>query len=95
MAMWKYTIEGGTALREAIDDGDTERTVKCLLQCYKELQNKLSDEDMEDYEYDIADTIGVLMLYKLSPDEDDEENINYYLAEFYDICDDVRAFVSL
>ncbi len=95
MAMWKYTIQNGTALREAIYDGNTEQTVKCLLQCYKELRDKLSDEDMEDYEYDIADTIGVLMSYEMCPCEDDEENINYYLTEFYDICDDVRAFIKL
>lgn len=95
MAQWKYTIESGKSLREAIENGDTMQTVKCLLKCYKELRNKLSDEDSEDYEYDIADTIGVLMSYELSPDEDDEENINYYLEEFYDICDAVRAWISM
>ena len=96
MAMWKYTINNGTALREAIEDGSTEETVKCLLKCYNELKNKLSDEDMEDYGYDIEDTIDTLKWYVFSSDdEEDEENIDYYLAEFYDICDSVRAFISL
>lgn len=95
MSMWKYTITSGTNLREAIEDGSTEKTVKCLLKCYEELKDKLSGEDIEDYEYDIMETIDTLKWYEFDEDEDDEENINYYLAEFYDICDSVRAFVSL
>lgn len=96
MAMWKYTITNGTALREAIEDGSTEETVKCLAKCYKELISKLYKGDKEDFEYDIEDTIYTLDSYEFSSDyEEDEENIDYYLAEFYDICDSVRAFISL
>ena len=95
MAQWECTINSGTALREAIYDGSTEQTVKCLLQCYTELYNKLNKEDKEDYEYDIEDTIEALKGYIVGMDEEDEENINYYLEEFYDICDSVRAFVAL
>lgn len=93
MAQWEFVINSGTALREAIYDGNTKQTVKCLLRCYKELYDKLSDEDKDYYQYDIEDTIEILTLY----DEryDDEDNINYYLEEFYDICDDVRAFIKL
>ena len=101
MAQWKYTIKSGKALREAIDEGDTMQTVECLLKCYEELRDKLSDEDnvfyedYEEYEYDIADNRGMLMLYQLDPDEYDEEDIDNYLAEFYDICDNVRAWISM
>ena len=37
MAMWKYTIENGKALREAIAEGNTEATIECLMNCFNEL----------------------------------------------------------
>jgi hypothetical protein len=93
MAKWEYTITSGKALREAIYNEDTEQVVKCLIHCYKELQSKLTEEDKEWKGYDIEDSIGVLTLYALYPD--DEDNVNYYLEEFYDICDDVRAWIEI
>lgn len=90
---WKYRIKSGSALREAIDNEDVEQVVKCLLRCYKELYNKLSEEDKEWKGMDIEDAIEILTLYVVDPD--DEDDVNYYLADFYDICDDVRAFVAL
>lgn len=93
MAKWKYKLKSGTALREAIDNEDTEQAIKCLLLCYKELLGKLSEEDRSCYEFDIEDSIEILTYYDADPD--DEDSVNYYLTEFYDICDDVRAFVAL
>lgn len=93
MAKWQYKLKSGSALREAIDNEDEEQVVKCLLLCYRELYRKLTEEDKEWKGYDIEDTIEILSLYALDPD--DEDNVNYYLEEFYDICDDVRAFVAL
>ena len=93
MAQWNYTIRWGKQLREAICDEDTEMVVKCLIACYRELLNKLSDEDREDYEYDIEDTIEVLTYYEA--DSDDEDDVDDYLSEFYDICDDVRAWIAI
>lgn len=93
MAKWKYTIHSGKALREAIDEGNSDLVASRLLQCYRELLNKLSDEDKKWKGYDIEDTIEILAFYVLDPD--DEDDVNYYLEEFYDICDDVRAFVAL
>ena len=90
---WKYRIHKGSALREAIDNEDAEQTVKCLLFCYKELYRKLSEEDKEWKGMDIEDTIEILTLYVVDPD--DEDDINYYLTEFYDICDDVGAWIEI
>ena len=92
MAQWNFTIENGTALREAIESNDIEQAVKYLYKCYQELYNKMSNEDRNYYQFDIEDTMETLKLYDADLDED---NINYYLQEFYDICDDVRAFVAL
>lgn len=95
MARWKYTLKSGSALREAINNDDMEQVVKCLLLCYRELLDKLDEWDEADYEIDIQDSIGVLMAYELCPDEDDEDYLNDKLEEFYDLCDEIRAFVEL
>lgn len=91
MAKWNYTLRFGKNLREAIDAEDVEAVVKCLIACYRELLNKLSDEDKEWKEFDIDDGISCLEAY----DGDDEDEIDYYLSEFYDICDDVGAWVAI
>ena len=93
MAQWNYTLRWGKQLREAIYEEDAEMVVKCLIACYRELLNKLSDEDREDYEYDIEDTIEILTYYEADPD--DEDDIDYYLSEFYDICDELRAWIEI
>ena len=89
MSKWIYTINSGKWLRDAIDDENEELVVKCLLRCYKELYDKLSEEDKEWKWIDIEDAIGCLEHY----DEDDD--IDNYLDEFYNICDDLRAWITL
>ena len=91
MAKWNYTLHWGKQLRESIKDEDTKMVVKCLIACYRELLNKLSDDDMEWKQFDIEDEIACLENY----DEDDEDEIDFCLAEFYDICDDVGAWVAI
>ena len=93
MAMWKFTITNGTTLREAIEDGNSEATIEALIVCFKELYSKMSTEDKEYYEFDIEDHIEILSIW--NADENDDEDIDYHLEEFYDICDSVRAFVAL
>lgn len=89
MGKWNYTLRFGQNLREAIDEGNVEATVKCLIACYRELQIKLSDEDKELIEFDIEDAIFNLENFDPSEDVDD------YLECFYDICDDVRAWIGI
>lgn len=99
MAQWNYTLRFGKQLREAIYDDDTEMTVKCLIACYRELLNKLSDEDKDWYEYDISDAIEELSEYDPDYEDEDEEYgnsvLNHLLGKFYDICDDVRAWIAI
>ena len=89
MAKWKYTLRFGKNLREAIDEGSVEAVVKCLIACYRELQIKLSDEDKELVEFDIEDAIFNLENFDMDEDVDD------YLECFYDLCDDVRAWIGI
>lgn len=93
MTNWTYTITKGKALHQAIHDGDVQLVVKCLLACYKELYGKLTDEDKAWRGYDIEDSIEILSLYNVYPD--DEDDIDYYLDEFYDLCDELRAWITL
>ena len=91
MAKWNYTLRFGKQLREAIDAEDIEMTVKCLICCYRELLNKLSDEDRDWNEYDIEEEIMCLENYH----EDYEDEIDDYLETFYDLCDELGAWVAI
>lgn len=93
MAKWEYVLTKGKALRGAIESGDTELVVKCLLACYQELYAKLSDEDKEWKGYDIEDAIDSLTYYE--PDSEYEDDIDDYLDEFYNMCDELRAWITL
>ena len=89
MAQWNYTLKWGKQLHEAIHEEDVSMVVKCLIACYRELLNKLSDEDRDWNQFDIEDAIWCLENY----DEDTGDDIDYYSDEFYDICDNVRAWI--
>jgi hypothetical protein len=89
MANWKYTLNSGSALRKAIDNEDEEQVVKCLLLCYQELQNKLTEEDKDYRGMEIEDTIFNLENF------DDGEDVNEYLEYFYDLCDELRAWIEV
>ena len=89
MANWDYTLRWGKHLHEAIEAEDVEMVVKCLIACYRELLNKLSDDDKDWYEFDIEDAIFNLENF------DYDEDIDEYLECFYDLCDELRAWVTI
>ena len=89
MAQWNYTLHFGKHLREAIDAEGVQMVVKCLIACYRELLNKLSDEDKDCYECDIEDAIFNLENF------DEDEDVDDYLEYFYDLCDELRAWVGM
>ena len=65
-------------------------TVKCLICCYRELLNKLSDEDKEWKQFDIEQEIFCLESF-----DEDEEDADDYLEVFYDLCDELGAWVKI
>ena len=89
MAQWIYTIHSGKLLHEAIDSGDEQLVVKCLLACYQELYDKLTDEDKDWKGIEIEDTIFNLESF------DEDEDVDDYLEYFYDQCDELRAWITL
>lgn len=86
---WNYTLKSGALLRDAIDEGDLQQVQYALVDCYDELHaNDLIDDD--DYESYIED---VRMLD--AADEDAEDEFDYQLNEFYDLCDNLNVWVAL
>ena len=94
MAKWNYTIRGGKFLREAIDEGNINRVVSCLLQCYRELFNVLSEEDKDWKGFDIEDAIEIIASEALEFYHDEDE-VDDYLEVFYDLCDELGAWVAI
>ena len=94
MAKWQYTIHGGKELREAIENDELETVAQCLVTCIKELYSKLSDEDKAYEGYDLECLIDSVTA-DIDYGDFDEDEINDYLEEFYDICDDVQAWIEI
>ena len=94
MAKWNYTLTWGKMLREAIEaeDIDIEMVIKCLICCYRELLNKLTDEDKNWKQFDIEEAINLLEEYDVY---EECGEIDEYLEDFYDLCDDVLAWVEV
>ena len=104
MSRWEYDLKGyGTKLRELITEGDSskencENILKQIVVCCEYLQTKLTDEDTEEYGYDINDIIDCAndTKYYLEEDNDDfnEGEINGILEEFYGLMDSMRVWVA-
>ena len=101
MAKWKCTLKTGNALRQAIDSEDIEKVLDALKDCYLELNNAMPDwfdeGDLEDKIADIDNEFDNLENYEdydMTYD-DVEENVDYLLETFYDICDDLKVWVGM
>lgn len=97
--MWTYTCKSGKELRDAISDCDEDdeegrlKVLRVLRKCYEELLEKnIIDED----EFDMWVTAD---LDDIIEDAEsgwvDEDDIDYQLSEFYDLCDNRDVWVQL
>ena len=87
---WDYTLQCGNALRNAIEDGNVEEVINQLWNGYKEL---LDAGIIDEWQYDnyTDDLIGSEYW-----DEDElEENTDWALDNFYDLCDNTRVWIPL
>ena len=89
-ANWNYTLKCGNALRQAIDDGDAEEVINQLWAGYKELLDAEIIDDM-DYESYTDDLIGS----EYWEAEEWEDNVDWALDNFYDLCDNTRVWIPL
>jgi len=101
MAKWKYTLKNGEALRKAIYDEDSRAVLDTLAKCCAEVYDHFPDEyDEYQYNEDIEDISNQLDNLENYADydmsyEDVEDEINYLLTKFYDLCDYLRIWVAL
>lgn len=105
MAKWNYNLKTyGIALRELIwkDDSSKENCnaiLNQIINCCKYIQDKLTDEDKDLYEFDIEELIQDCDDTKYYLDEYNEEsnedNVNDILRNFYDLMDSMRVWIAL
>ena len=90
MAKWRITCIEFSKVRDMISD---KRSVKEILNELLNVCRKYSDED----KYNFADDFQELteeIEEALEYDDIDEENCDYFLSEFYDLCDAVRIWLD-
>lgn len=107
MANWKYRLEySGKNLRNLINDGGQtlENIVAIynqIITCLEYLQKRLTKSDIDIWKDEIENMIEELRCE--CPDlqdesleyADEEENLNYHLRDFYDLCDAARVWIGV
>ena len=90
MAKWNTTCIEFKQVRELIEnDGDNNEILSLLAKICR----KLTTVD-EDFEYDFEDLADEIEIGIDDSDLDDEV-VDYYLDEFYDLCDAARIWLGL
>lgn len=93
MGNWKYSLRSGGKLRVKINSDDKYGTLEALIDCYKEIRDNFESDDefladdCNEYIEDITDM--------LDDDNIDDDDVNYQLSEFYDMCDNLGIWVKL
>ena len=88
---WKYELQSTDELMQAIDSEDYVGVINALRDCYQELLDVelITPEDFDNYTEDF-DLYG-----DFSDWDDPESTVNYELEQFYDLCDNIRAWVGI
>jgi len=91
---WRCSLKNGEALVEAINEGDYSTIIDRLEDCFREINQALPDDyDTYELERDLED----LDILRENIEDDPysiEEEIDYKLSEFYDLCDGLRVWVG-
>lgn len=105
MAEWKYRLEfEGKELRSLINKEETMENIitvyNQIIVCLKSWKKQLLKPDKDDWEYDIESMIEDLQC--ACPDiennngyYEEQENLNYYLRDFYDMCDVAKVWIGV
>ena len=106
MKKWNYEVKGlSIQLRELINESNSDYSdcVKILekaVEICEYIKTILSEKDKDIWEDsfdDMIDSIQDTIDYEISEDNDIEENediVNYYLGDFYDLCDAVNIWLA-
>lgn len=107
MKKWKYEVKSlSIQLRELINESNSDYSdcVKILektVEICKYIKTILSEKDKDIWEDSFDDMIERIkdsLEYEISEDNDEEDNenvVNYYLGDFYDLCDTVNIFLAV
>lgn len=93
MANWKYTLPNQlrAQLKSNIDNSDYYEILSTLRECYDWILANVEEYDEWEYDRDIED---IEFWSESELTEDDEEEIDYLLSNFYDVCDGYRIWAS-
>ena len=97
MANWNKTCKEFKRIREMIYDDCGSKEIASELVKICEKYAGLEWDFAEEFE-DLALEIGCAIQdgeFDWDEDEDNEENFNYYLNEFYDLCDCARVWLDI
>ena len=106
MKKWNYEVKGlSIQLRELINESNSDYSdrVKILektVEICEYIKTILSEKDKDIWEDsfdDMIDNIKDAIDYEISEDNNTEENediVNYYLGDFYDLCDVVNIWLA-
>lgn len=90
-ASWKYNIKSGVDLRKAIDESDPKKVLEMIMKCCSEVVENINDEDLS-FEFNrLKEEINDEMAWA----DIDEDSADYWLNEFYDLCDNTKVFIAL
>ena len=107
MKKWNYEVKGlSIQLRELINESNSDYSdcVKILektVEICEYIKTILSEKDKDIWEDsfdDMIDSIKECLNYEISEDNDTEENediVNHYLSELYDLCDTANIFLAV
>lgn len=107
MKKWNYEVKGlSIQLRELINESNSnysdcvkilEKTVE-ICEYIKTILSEKDKDIWEDSFDDMIDSIKECLNYEISEDNDTEENediVNHYLSELYDLCDTANIFLAV
>ena len=93
MTGWKRKCNKFTNVRKAINDGDTNAIMEMLLEICREYAED-GDKDFAWEFQKLADEIDVT--YDDGQNEEfTDEDADYWLSEFYDLCDAMRVWLAI
>ena len=105
MKKWNYEVKDlSIQLRELINESNSDYSdcVKILektVEICEYIKTILSEKDKDIWEDrfdDMIESIKECLNYEISEDDDsdNEDIVNYYLGDFYDLCDAVNIWLA-
>lgn len=101
MTKWKYHLQSGLLLRDAINDDENKKTLIALKKCYEEINSLIPEIYDEEKLLKISEEIENQLdncdnyeEYEMT-ETDVQDAINYLLSQFYDFCDYNRIWINL